>query len=93
MLNAAVKLHRTLDKRLPTGRLNDTLARLADRVPPPAIAGKRFHVYYSVQTGNRPFRIRMFLQPRGEAHRELPPLPGSRLVEEFDLKGCPIISS
>ena len=26
MLNAAVKLHRTLDKKLPTARLNETLA-------------------------------------------------------------------
>jgi GTPase len=90
MLNAAVKLHRTLDKRLPTGRLNDTLARLADRVPPPAIAGKRFHVYYSVQTGNRPFRIRMFCNREEKLTESYRRYLEAGLVEEFDLKGCPI---
>jgi GTP-binding protein len=90
MLNAAVKLHRTLDKRLPTARLNDTLARLADRVPPPAIAGKRFHVYYSVQTGNRPFRIRMFCNREEKLTESYRRYLEAGLVEEFDLKGCPI---
>ena len=47
MLNAAVKLHRTLDKRIPTGRLNQTLAYLAERNPPPAISGRRFRIYYA----------------------------------------------
>ena len=78
MLNAAVKLHRQLDGRLPTARLNQTLIRLAERTPPPAEAGKRFRIYYAVQTGNRPFRIRVVLQPGAPPPGVLPPLPRGR---------------
>ncbi|MBM3854947.1 MAG: ribosome biogenesis GTPase Der, partial [Verrucomicrobia bacterium] len=60
MLNAAVKLHRTLDKQISTARLNQVLGRLAERNPPAAIGGRRFRIYYATQTGNRPFRIRLF---------------------------------
>ncbi|MBI5382676.1 MAG: ribosome biogenesis GTPase Der [Opitutae bacterium] len=90
MLNAAVKLHRTLDKKLPTGRLNETIARLADRVPPAAIGGRRFKVYYAVQTGNRPFRIKIFCNREEKLAESYRRYLEAGLVEEFDLKGCPI---
>ena len=51
MLNAAVQLHRTLDKKLPTARLNDTLSFLTQRTPPPSIGNRRFKIYYATQTG------------------------------------------
>ena len=60
MLNAAVKLNRTLDKKMPTAKLNEILGYLAERTPPAAIGGKRFRIYYATQTGTRPFRIRLF---------------------------------
>ena len=75
MLNAAVKLHRTLDKKLPTARLNETLARLAERTPPPSIGARRFKIYYATQTGNRPFRIKVFCNREETPVRELSALP------------------
>jgi GTP-binding protein len=90
MMNAAVKLHRTMDKRLPTARLNDVLERLADRTPPPSIGARRFRIYYATQTGNRPFRIRIF------CNREEGLTEGYRryleagLVKEFRINGCPV---
>src|SRR6202012_5497897 len=60
MLNAAVQLHRALDKKLPTAKLNETLTYLTERTPPPAIGARRFRIYYATQTGNRPFRIKIF---------------------------------
>ena len=92
MLNAAVKLHRQLDMKLPTAKLNQTLIRLAERTPPPAVGGKRFRIYYAVQTGNRPFRIRLFLQPGAPPDRN-PTAAISRpgVIEEFGLDGCPML--
>jgi GTPase len=90
MLNAAVKLNRTLDKKLPTARLNQVLGHLAERNPPPAIGGRRFRIYYATQTGNRPFRIRLFCNREEKLTEQYRRYLEAGLVEEFDLKGCPI---
>ena len=91
MLNAAVKLHRQLDTKLPTARLNQTLTRLAERTPPPSVGGKRFRIYYCTQTGNRPFRIRLFcIQERRltESYRRY---LEAGVIAEFGLDGCPML--
>ncbi|MGA3006262.1 MAG: hypothetical protein ABSE59_00075, partial [Opitutaceae bacterium] len=90
MLNSAVKLHRTLDKKLPTARLNQTLIRLTERTPPPAIAARRFRIYYAVQTGNRPFRIKLFCNREERLSESYRRYLEAGLVDEFDLKGCPV---
>ncbi len=90
MLNAAVKIHRTLDKKLPTARLNQVLGFLAERTPPPAIGGKRFRIYYATQVTNRPFRIRLFCNREEKLSESYRRYLEAGLVEEFDLAGCPI---
>ena len=90
MLNASVKLNRTLDKKLPTAKLNQILGYLAERNPPPAVGGQRFRVYYATQTGNRPFRIKLFCNREEKLTEQYRRYLEAGLVEEFDLKGCPI---
>lgn len=90
MLNAAVKLNRTLDKKLPTAKLNQVLGYLAERNPPPAIAGRRFRIYYATQTGHRPFRIRVFCNREEKLTEQYRRYLEAGVVEEFDLKGCPV---
>lgn len=90
MLNAAVKLNRTLDKKLPTAKLNQVLGYLAERNPPPAIGGKRFRVYYATQTSNRPFRIKLFCNREEKLSEQYRRYLEAGIVEEFDLKGCPV---
>ena len=90
MLNAAVKLNRTLDKKLPTARLNQALGQMTERTPPPAIAGRRFRVDYATQTGNRPFRIRLFCNREEKLTEQYRRYLEAGLVAEFDLKGCPV---
>jgi GTPase len=90
MLNAAVQLHRTLDKKLPTARLNDTLTYLAGRTPPPAIGARRFKIYYATQTGNRPFRIKIFCNREEALSESYRRYLEAGLVKEFELQGCPI---
>lgn len=90
MLNAAVKLDRTLDTKLPTARLNRTLGQLADQNPPPAIGGKRFRIYYATHTGTRPFRIKIFCNREEKLTEQYRRYLEAGLVEEFGLNGCPI---
>ena len=90
MLNAAVKLNRQLDAKLPTAKLNQILGYLTERTPPPAVGGKRFRVYYATQTGNRPFRIKLFCNREEKLTEQYRRYLEAGLVEEFDLKGCPI---
>ncbi len=90
MLNAAVKLNRTLDKKLATGRLNQVLGHLAERMPPPPVAGRRFRIYYATQTGTRPFRIRLFCNREEKLTEQYRRYLEAGLVAEFDLNGCPI---
>ena len=90
MLNAAVQLNRTLDKKLPTAKLNQVLGHLAERTPPPAIAGKRFRVYYATQTGNRPFRIKVFCNREEKLTEQYRRYLEAGLVDEFGLNGCPV---
>lgn len=90
MLNAAVKLNRTLDTRIPTAKLNKTIAYLTERTPPPAIGGKRFRAYYALQTGNRPFRIKIFCNREEKLTEQYRRYLEAGLVEEFGLNGCPI---
>jgi GTP-binding protein len=91
MLNAAVQLSRTLDKKLPTGKLNQVLNHLAERTPPPAIAGRRFRIYYATQTGNRPFRIRIFCNREEKLTESYRRYLEAGMVNEFGLNGCPMI--
>jgi GTPase len=90
MLNAAVKLNRQLDTKLPTAQLNQVLTHLAERTPPPAIGGKRFRVYYATQTGNRPFRIRIFCNREENLSESYRRYLEAGIVKEFGLNGCPV---
>lgn len=90
MLNSAVKLNRTLDKKLSTAKLNQVLGHLAERNPPAAIAGKRFRIYYATQTGTRPFRIKLFCNREEKLTEQYRRYLEAGVVEEFDIKGCPI---
>ncbi|HEY0943799.1 MAG TPA: ribosome biogenesis GTPase Der [Opitutaceae bacterium] len=90
MLNAAVKLNRILDTKIPTAKLNKQIAYLTERTPPPAIGGRRFRVYYATQTGTRPFRIKLFCNREEKLTEQYRRYLEAGLVEEFGLNGCPI---
>ena len=90
MLNSAVKLNRTLDKKMPTAKLNQVLGYLAERTPPAAVAGQRFRIYYATQTSTRPFRIKLFCNREEKLTEQYRRYLEAGLVDAFDLKGCPI---
>jgi GTP-binding protein len=90
MLNAAVKLNRTLDTVIPTAKLNKIIGYLAERTPPPAVGGRRFRVYYATQTGTRPFRFKLFCNREEKLTEQYRRYLEAGLVNEFGLNGCPI---
>lgn len=90
MLNAAVQLNRALEKKIPTAKLNAVIGDLAERVPAPAIGGKRFRVYYALQTGVRPFRIKLFCNREDKLSEQYRRYLEAGLVKEFGLDGCPV---
>ncbi len=90
MLNAAVKLNRILDTKLPTARLNKLLGYLTERTPPPSIGGKRFRIYYATQTGTRPFRIKIFCNRDDKLSESYRRYLEAGVVDEFKLAGCPV---
>lgn len=90
MLNAAVQLNRVLDKRMSTGALNRLLGYLTERTPPPSVGGRRFRIYYATQTGNRPFRIKIFCNREEKLTEQYRRYLEAGMVKEFGLNGCPI---
>ena len=90
MLNAAVQLNRSLDKKISTAKLNALIGDLAERVPAPAVAGRRFRVYYAVQTGLRPFRIKLFCNREDKLSEQYRRYLEAGMVKEFGLDGCPV---
>ncbi len=90
MLKSARALDDRLGRKIPTAKLNAAIVALTDRMPPPAIGGQRFRAYYATQTGNRPFRIKIFCNREGNLTEQYRRYLESGLVEEFNLDGCPI---
>ena len=60
MLTKAVELHRQLNRAIPTGRLNQAIARWA-REYAPTSRGHEIRVRYATQTGTNPVRFVCFL--------------------------------
>ncbi len=91
MLDAAVKMNRRLDYTIPTAKLNALLNRLTQQTPPPVIGNRRFKIFYATQTGNRPFRIRIFCNREEKLPENYRRFLESNIVREFDLEGCPVM--
>jgi GTP-binding protein len=90
LLDSAAAIEATLDMKLPTGHLNRRIGQLFEARPPRRVGAKRFKVFYAVQTGRRPFRVRLFcnrverLEPTYRRYLE------KGLQEAFRLDGCPV---
>ncbi|MFO8240843.1 MAG: hypothetical protein R6T90_07570, partial [Dissulfuribacterales bacterium] len=90
LLEAAASLEATLDMKLPTGRLNNLIHRLFEERAPKLVGTKRFKVFYAVQTGSRPLRLRFYcnrverLDPGYRRYLE------KAIIHEFRLGGCPV---
>ncbi|MEX2381511.1 MAG: ribosome biogenesis GTPase Der [Opitutales bacterium] len=90
MLKAARKLYYNVHRKLPTGRLNRLLIQLADKRPPAKKQMTRFRIYYAVQTGNNPIKIRLFCNDPKKLDDPYKRYLEAGVSKEFSLEGCPI---
>ena len=90
LLETAASVQATLDLKLPTGRLNNLVQRLFEERSPKLIGTKRFKVFYVVQVGSRPLKLRFYcnrverLDPGYRRYLE------KAIIHEFQLGGCPV---
>lgn len=60
LLIGAAKLYRKMIKDLPTPKINQLVKDLIEENPPKYVNGKRFKVYYALQTSKRPVTLRFY---------------------------------
>jgi GTP-binding protein len=76
---------------LPTGMLNRTLKEAMGRTSPARHNGKRLKIYYAVQVGKTPIRIRLFVNNPKLVSKQYKDFLIRSLRERFGLEGAPVI--
>lgn len=90
ILKQAAAVSETLQRELPTGQINRLIKAMVEKRAPKLTRGKRFKIYYAVQTGNRPFRIRLFCNSEERFDDNYKRYLEAGFQKEFKLSGCPI---
>lgn len=90
LLEAGMAIEASLDLQLPTGRLNRVIHDMFEARAPKLVGIKRFKVFYAVQTGTRPLRIRFFCNRKERLDPTYRRYLEKGLIHEFQLKGCPV---
>ena len=88
ILRVAAKLDAKLDEKLTTGPVNRLLERMFQQREPAMREGKRFRAYYALQTGNRPFNIRIFCNRVDKLDDNYKRYLERGFINEFALQGC-----
>jgi GTP-binding protein len=91
ILQESICLHERASQTIATGRLNHTLQNLIERHPPAFMSGKRFKIYYAVQSGCFPFRLKIFCNRLRHLMKPSQQYLEKGLRAAFDLVGCPLI--
>ncbi|MGN0651924.1 MAG: ribosome biogenesis GTPase Der [Gemmiger sp.] len=76
--------------RIPTGALNEMLARSTSRVQPPSDKGKRLKIFYITQSSTRPPTFVAFVNQKALFHFSYQRYIENQIRENFGLTGTPI---
>lgn len=90
LLDSASNVEPTLDIKLSTGRLNRAIKDMFEARAPKLVGVKRFKVFYAVQVGSRPIRIRLYCNRKERLDPTYRRYLEKGLIHEFNLNGCPI---
>jgi GTP-binding protein len=90
LMEAVFRVHALWNKRLPTPRLNDWLAAVQERHPPPLVAGRRLKLRYMTQANIRPPTFALFTSKPSELPDSYRRYLVNLLRQDFDLPGVPI---
>ena len=76
--------------RIPTGALNEMLARSTARVQPPSDKGKRLKIFYITQSSTRPPTFVAFVNQKALFHFSYQHYIENQIRENFGLTGTPM---
>ena len=76
--------------RVPTGALNEMLARATAKVQPPSDKGKRLKIYYMTQVTTRPPTFACFVNRAELFHFSYQRYLENQIRENFGFEGTPI---
>ena len=76
--------------RVPTGVLNELLARATARVQPPSDKGRRLKIFYMTQSSTRPPTFVCFVNRKDLFHFSYQRYIENQIRETFGLEGTPI---
>ena len=76
--------------RIPTGALNEMLARSTSRVQPPSDKGKRLKIFYITQSSTRPPTFVAFVNQKALFHFSYQRYIENQIRENFGLTGTPM---
>ncbi len=82
---------RNVSARLPTGLLNRLLREAFERQSPPSIRGRRLKLLYATQTGERPLRVRLFVNDPDLLTPAYANYLEGRLRAALGLEGAPLV--
>jgi GTPase len=90
LLDTIEELFTRYTKRIPTTELNRALQELSQKRQPPSKSGKRLNMLYGAQTGQRPPRIRIFVNDPTLMTRDYGYWVENELRERFAMEGVPV---
>ncbi|MGF1531630.1 MAG: ribosome biogenesis GTPase Der [Puniceicoccaceae bacterium] len=90
LLAAVGRVDRVQHTRLATGPLNRLIQDLFEETPPKAKDGKRFKLYYTVQTGVAPIRLKVFCNDPERLDDSYRRYLEKGIISHFNLIGSPL---
>lgn len=91
ILYSAHQVYSDAHKKVSTSHINQVLGDLTDQRKHPSISGKRFKIYYAVQTRQHPFTIRIYCNDPARLEEGYKRYLLHGFYEAFNLTGCPIL--
>jgi len=76
--------------KLTTGVLNRVIQDAVQRTPPPIVKGRPLKIYYATQTGERPIRVKLFVNNTLRATSTYKRYLINQLRKAFGLEGAPV---
>jgi GTP-binding protein len=86
-----VYLFERASQTIATGKLNRIVRDLVERQPPALVSGKRFKIYYAVQSGHFPFQLKIFCNRFRRLMKSYRQYLENNIRKVFGLVGCPLM--
>lgn len=90
LLKHAGRVYQRLNQKLPTSQVNTIIGNLVEAQKPKIVHGKRLKIYYCVQVGSNPYKIKVFCNQAMRLEEGYKRYLMSGFNNAFKLEGCPI---